>query len=898
MPGRAATRNTDTAITAAPESRAPIDEIEGTKIMTPRPHDSNDLRREPERIESSTPAPPSTHAPEDPTATPPPSSPPPPTASLGKTLALLLVLCAVFALGALWGDSIVHGLGSAWRAVVGDEEDRSSEASDTFYTCGMHPWVILPEPGLCPICHMELTPLDPAKFSGEVAIDPRVVQNIGVRVAPVVSGPLVRTVRTVGTVTYDETRVRDVNTKVGGWIEKLYVDYLGARVEKGEPLFDLFSRELYDTQQQYLLSLRSRAKEDPGFLAGKSGDRERLLDSSRLRLEYYDIPPEQIAELESRGEPQKTMAIVSPHSGVVIEKHANEGMLVDPGMLVYRIADLSKVWVIVTLYEYQLPFVSVGQRAVMTLPYIPGATFEGKVIYVYPFLDKKTREVQVRLEFDNPELFLKPGMFANVHLESVLADDRVLAPRSAILDTGERQVAFVSLGEGRFDPRDVRTGVETDAGLVEVIDGLRPGELVVTSGQFLIDSEAKIREALAKMIRGDLAAESPGAARVADAPELPSQPPAMATELAALLDAYFEIGGILASDAVAGIDAPARRIARAIDRLLAIEPPRDPRFWHRHEEAARIRGEALELVGKDDLAAARLDYADLSIALEKLVRAAGVPPDYPAEVHHLHCPMYREGQGGGSWLQTAGDVRNPFFGASMLRCFDERVALPFAASGEDASDEGGEAAPIEGEEKGDHEHDGDGDPEQAPPDDASGDASRDADPHAGHTHDGATAATSGEAEARAAAEPFKRLMDAYLAFGHALARDSTEGAAMSLRAISTHASELASSTQNEAVKPLAEKVAASARERTETSDLEKTRDRFKKISSDVIPLVRAMPGAGKDRPLFETYCPMAKASWIDDTPTVTNPYHGSQMLRCGEVVREISGDEDTEGSKP
>ncbi|MHC4100594.1 MAG: efflux RND transporter periplasmic adaptor subunit [Planctomycetota bacterium] len=434
----------------------------------------------------------------DKTHEPPPSPKPPRGPRSVTVLAWVIFGVIMLVAGAAWSDFVWSPFTRMWEAArpAAEPADHDETTGSEFYTCGMHPWVILPEPGLCPICHMDLTPLDPDKFTGEIMIDPVVTQNIGVRIGPVTKGPVEQAIRTVGTVDYDETRVRDVNIKVSGWIEKLHVDYLGAEVEAGQPLFDLYAPDLFEAQEQYLLEYR---KKD---MAGDPMRGVDLLEAARTRLEYYDITPEQIRQLEQTGAAAKAMAIHSPHRGVVIAKHANEGMRVDEGMQVYRIADLSTVWVMVTLYEYQLPFVQAGQRAIMTLPYIPGQEFEGKVIYVYPYLDAQTRQVSVRLEFDNPTGLLKPGMYANVELRSTLAGERTLAPRTAILDTGERQIAFVSLGEGRFEPRDVHVGVETVGGNVEILDGLRPGEMVVTSGQFLLDSETTIRESLAKMIRG------------------------------------------------------------------------------------------------------------------------------------------------------------------------------------------------------------------------------------------------------------------------------------------------------------------------------------------------------------------------------------------------------------
>ena len=347
------------------------------------------------------------------------------------TVVGLLLVVAGFVIGVVSGGSLRAGLGRAWTMLTAAE----GEQSDTgMYSCGMHPYYFQQGPGLCPICHMDLTPVDPDKLTGKIVIDPNVVQNIGVRVEPVTTGPLVRSIRTVGTVDYDETKVRDVNTKVSGWIEKLFVNFLGAEVEAGQPLFDLYAPQLYEAQEEYLLAFKNKA-------AGAANGGLDLLEAARTRLLYYDITPDQIRQLEADGVASKTMTIHSPHRGVIIAKHANEGMRVDPGMQVYQIADLSTVWVMVSLYEYQIPYVDVGQAATMSLPYIPGQSFEGKVLYMYPYVDTGTRQINVRREFDNPHGLLKPGMFADVKLRNTLAAERTLAPRAAILDTGKRQIS-------------------------------------------------------------------------------------------------------------------------------------------------------------------------------------------------------------------------------------------------------------------------------------------------------------------------------------------------------------------------------------------------------------------------------------------------------------------------
>lgn len=566
--------------------------------------------------------------------------------------------------------------GRSERLAIAEVREGTGETHDPektqYWISGMHPWIIMPEPGQCPICGMDLVPLDPSKFAGEIAIDPVVVQNMGVRVEEVTSGPLVKSIRTVGIVDYDEENVRDVNTKVSGWIEELYVDSLGAKVKKGDPLFSLYSPQLFSAQQDFLIAAK--------------GGNQSLADAARTRLDYFDITPEQIEALRKRGEPQKALTVGSPYSGVVITKHANEGMKVEPGMQVYRIADLSKVWVMVTAYEYQLPYIQQGQDAVMTLEYIPGQTLEGKVAYIYPYLDKKTREVQVRLEVDNPNGLLKPGMFTSVELRNRLAAEATLAPRSAIIDTGKRKVAFVSLGEGKFEPREVETGVATENANIQILSGLQPGEKVVTSGQFLLDSEANMREALAKMMQGDSAAEQAPTIAKASANELTNLPPAGQAALRDALDAYLASQTALAADSTDGVSKAATTFEEALGRLQAVELPDDPHFWHTRSGTLKIMlAEAAKLTNSSDLAAARLAFGKLSVPFRALVAETGVPPGETKEVLALRCPMFLEDQGGAVWLQAAGDVRNPYMGDAMLACFDERTTLPSAGnSTEDA----------------------------------------------------------------------------------------------------------------------------------------------------------------------------------------------------------------------
>jgi Cu(I)/Ag(I) efflux system membrane fusion protein len=587
---------------------------------------------------------------------------------------------ALLLLGALLASPIRAGLHTVWSAMEGTPEGEGTGGTH-YYTCGMHPWVIQPKPGNCPICGMKLVPLDPAKFSGEVTISPEVAQNIGVRVEKVSEGSESGSIRTVGTLTYDERRLVDVNLKVSGWIEKLYVNYQGAPVKREQKLFEIYSPDLYAAEEEYLLAYRASRRPRAAESKGLGDVGSSLLEAARTKLALFDISKAQIAALEARGAPSRTMTILSPQSGVVVEKNAFEGMRVTPGTTAYRIADLSHIWVIATVYEYQSEQIKVGQEAIMTLTYLPGEKFTGKILYIYPYLDEHTRQINVRLDFANPKLALKPGMYATVVFQETQTSNRVLVSRSAVIDTGERQVAFVALGQGRFAPRVVHMGAETGDGKVQILDGLKPGELVVTSGQFLIDSEARMREALARMMSGRKGAEAtPSQAEGAETPA-PTVvlPKAAEAALSAALDSYLAIGKRLADDTDRNIGVSARKVAESIDALVGMSIPEKPHFWHEHAEAQAVKQKASELAAAPNLDEARRLFAALSKELANLLQATGVPVSYSLKLEAAHCPMYPAGDEHGSvWIQAAGPVRNPYFGKMMLTCSDRQSPLAVA----------------------------------------------------------------------------------------------------------------------------------------------------------------------------------------------------------------------------
>jgi multidrug efflux pump subunit AcrA (membrane-fusion protein) len=327
--------------------------------------------------------------------------------------------------------------------------------------------------------------------SKEVSIPTERMQLLGVTFATVEQRKLEAEIRTVGRVDYDETRVTTVSTKVSGWIENLYADYTGKIVSRGEPLYTIYSPEVVSTEQEYLLSLRGES------VRPRLGGKELIL-SAKKRLEFWDIPENHIKDLETSGSITKTMMIHSPSSGYIIKKNISEGAHVDAGQDLFVIADLSKIWVYADIYEYEIPLVSVGQGAEMILSYYAGETFSGKVNYVYPYLDEKTRTIKIRVEFDNPGLKLKPGMYANVRLRSIIADSALAIPTEAVLDTGERKIVFVQKRKGVFEPREVVLGAKA-GDYYQVLSGVEAGEIVATSANFLIDSESRLGSAMMKM---------------------------------------------------------------------------------------------------------------------------------------------------------------------------------------------------------------------------------------------------------------------------------------------------------------------------------------------------------------------------------------------------------------
>jgi Cu(I)/Ag(I) efflux system membrane fusion protein len=328
-----------------------------------------------------------------------------------------------------------------------------------------------------------------------VEVPPEKQQLIGVKTSEVSIRPLQKVIRTVGRIEYDERRLATVNTKFEGWIEKLYIDFSGRYVKKGDPLADVYSPELIATQQEFINVIRwaRQGRDVKNEHIGRmlTRDADAVVDAARQRLRLWDITDAQIKKIEESEKPIRTLTLYSPVSGYVVQKMALQGMRVMPGEKLFDIADLSTVWITSDIYEYELPLIKVGEAARLSLSYFPGKEFSSKIDYVYPTLAGDTRTAKARFTIPNPGTQLKPQMFTNVEIKIGLGR-KLSIPDDAVIDTGTRQIVYVDKGEGNFEPREVMLGLRAE-GYREVLMGLKAGEKVATSANFLIDSEAQLK---------------------------------------------------------------------------------------------------------------------------------------------------------------------------------------------------------------------------------------------------------------------------------------------------------------------------------------------------------------------------------------------------------------------
>jgi Cu(I)/Ag(I) efflux system membrane fusion protein/cobalt-zinc-cadmium efflux system membrane fusion protein len=410
--------------------------------------------------------------------------------------------------------------------------------------CGMHPQVVQDHPGECPICHMALTPIttvsaapgrrkilywwDPmlgtssitdhpgksamgmdlvpvyADEAGpSVTIHPTVVQNMGVRIAKVERGPLTKTIRAVGLLKLPEPGMHDVTLKVSGWIDKLYADQDGKHVVKGEPLFELYSPELQIAEQELIAAVKSERALPTDASANLRQETQSLIDSAKRKLRLWDVAEQDIDAIAKSDQPPKDVPFRSPATGHIEEKAVVQGSAVAPMMKLMRVADHTTMWLDAQIYQEQIGLVKLGQTMTVTVDGMPDRTWKGSISFIYPHLDHMTRTLTVRMSIHNPDFELKPGMYATAAITTDVSADAVMVPREAVIDTGAKQIAFVVDDANGFSPRLVRMGLMGDDDTVQILEGLAPGETVVTSGEFLMDVESRTIEATQKLVSPD-----------------------------------------------------------------------------------------------------------------------------------------------------------------------------------------------------------------------------------------------------------------------------------------------------------------------------------------------------------------------------------------------------------
>lgn len=395
-------------------------------------------------------------------------------------------------------------MGMDYEPVYADAQAETKKPELLFYRSPMDPSVTSPVPAkdamgmdYVPVyAEVASTGKEP---SGTVRIDSVMVQNIGVRTAVAKKTSLSRSIRAVGRVAYNEERMASVHPKTEGWIERQFVDKTGEQVQPGTILLSIYSPQLVASQQEYLLALNNLKALEKSTNEDVQTGAKNLLKSTLQRLRLLDVPPHQIRELEKTRAVKKALHIHSPVAGIVTKIGVRQGEYVNPKTELYMIADLSKIWVYANIYEYELPWVKLDDKVEMTLVAVPGKIFKGRISYIYPYAEANTRTIKVRLLFDNPDLLLKPDTFADVTIAADTQDDVVVIPSEAIVRSGKTEQVFVVSSPGKFEPRPVVVGMESN-GQVIILSGVTAGEIVVTSSQFLIDSESSLREATAKMV--------------------------------------------------------------------------------------------------------------------------------------------------------------------------------------------------------------------------------------------------------------------------------------------------------------------------------------------------------------------------------------------------------------
>lgn len=849
-----------------------------------------------------------------------------------KLLLVLAAAAAVFALGRCSAGSGAPGSSDGDASAAAEP----AEDASTIWTCPMHPQIRLPEFGPCPICGMDLVPQGDESDDAprRMTLSPEAKRLAAVETAPVRRKTVTRPVRMVGKVDYDETAVRTISARVPGRLDRLYVDYTGIPVREGEHLVELYSPDLL-TAQEELLSAKQRLEDAAGDSEFLAKSNRRAYRSAREKLLLWGLSETQVDAIEERGTVEDWLTIRSPNSGVVIEKRLDEGAYVDTGTPIYRIADLTQLWVRLDAYEQDLSWLRYGQDVVLEIEALPGEVLEGTIAFIDPYIHEHTRTAKVRVNVANPGGRLKPGMFVSAVVLSRLgaggvvqgpdlagkwicpmhpevvedgpgqcdvcgmnlvpaeelgltgevpegAEPPLVVPASAVLVTGERAVVYVEVpGAERptYEGREILLGPRAGEEYL-VRAGLGEGERVVVNGAFRIDSAMQIRAKPSMM-------SMPGEAERARGPSATLFREALAN----VLDEYLALQTALAGDDAAAARDALQRLCTALDEPPAAGLPVDARLsWK--DESGTMRAALERASSAEDLAGIREAFESLSGALLVVVDEIGTAGT--RTLHEAWCPMAFDGRGA-AWLQEGETIANPYFGASMLRCGELRESfVPVEPSRKPAS--GASATGGEGEHddhaghsgQDDHgAHSGTGEPDG----EAASETTQDADADADAEED-----TEEDAGAPPADEPREEdaaVLRAYLKLQEALAGDDAAGARDAAGALLSAARTAASAHDASSDAARAHSALAKALSAADArADLASLRVAFEAVTAAVLALESAV-GNPLAESLVLVHCPMAfdfeGADWLQRPGENANPYFGAEMLRCGSVRRELEG---------
>ena len=593
-----------------------------------------------------------------------------PGASTG--LVVLLVLAA-FGLGTRFGGS--DGSGHAHH----DEG-----AADTVWTCSMHPQIRMEEPGICPICGMDLVPAGAGGGSDHVGEAPHVTLSPRARaLARVRTEPVVRTdprteVRLLGRVDYDETRLHMVTPWTAGRVEKLHVRVTGTQVRKGQVVATLYSPEVYAAMRDLVVAAKQAPRVAKG-LHGSASLAGAALESARERLRLLGVPDTEIEEVEKTGEAPSRVRVRSAYGGTLLERKVEEGDYVATGSALFYLADLSRVWIQIDAYESDLPYLSVGQTVSLEVQGLPGQTYEGKIAFIDPVVDRQTRTARVRMEVPNRDGALRPGMFAQAVIEGELGAEQshLVIPATAPLFTGRRSVVYVEVAghPGTYELREVRVGPRAGP-VYPVLAGLSEGERVVSQGAFVVDADLQLQGGRSMMTLSD------------DLAEPPREPVPITPETLALLQppvaAYLGAQEALAADDFDEARKRLEELARVTADVELGGPAKARQEWQRI--ASDLIGHARHGASAEDGGETRRAFEHLSHAMVDLLTVFGNPADVPLRV--AFCPMAFDAKGA-QWVQRSETIANPYYGSMMLRCGDFRATV---AAGERLSS--GPASPA------------------------------------------------------------------------------------------------------------------------------------------------------------------------------------------------------------